>query len=457
MNLFWEIVWTVLASLQLVMARFAVLPLKQPTTPLVWMIKVFTSALSPLLFLLGLLIAVAGWVFEEIPVLLIGGCSAVLYLMHTVQTTRAPAADTALENMPCGNMKNGIWPELKSGFLPRRYVVWLRKPPEPLFEQDIVYYTIAGTGRRLLCDIWQPAKAMKRSGLAFIYLHGSAWTSLDKDFGTRTFFRHLAAQGHVIMDVAYRLFPETDFMGMVHDTKQAVAWMKARALAFQINPDQIVIGGGSAGAHLALLAAYTASRKELTPPDREQADLRVHGVVSLYGQSDLVATYYHTCQHLTGQSSPHKKNQPDSMPSWIQKRMGKNIHRLGLDKEVAPGQLKPIIGGSPDEKREAYTLYSPITHVHQDCPATLIIHGRQDILAPVKAICRLYARLKNAGVPVAMHLLPQTDHGFDQILPKISPAAHNALFDVERFLAIMAGFKPVNEIKSIVRTEVSPQ
>jgi len=46
--------------------------------------------------------------------------------------------------------------------------------------------------------------------------------------------------------------------------------------------------------------------------------------------------------------------------------------------------------------------------------------------------------LKQAGVPAIMHLIPQTDHAFDLILPKISPSAHNAIYDVERFLALIA-------------------
>ena len=55
---------------------------------------------------------------------------------------------------------------------------------------------------------------------------------LDKDLGTRPFFAHLASQGHVIMDVAYRLAPETDMMGMVHDVKRSIVWMKEHALAY---------------------------------------------------------------------------------------------------------------------------------------------------------------------------------------------------------------------------------
>ena len=64
--------------------------------------------------------------------------------------------------------------------------------------------------RRLLCDLWQPPRGVASSGLALVFLHGGAWYMLDKDFFTRPFFRHLAAQGHVVMDVAYRMYPETD-------------------------------------------------------------------------------------------------------------------------------------------------------------------------------------------------------------------------------------------------------
>jgi acetyl esterase/lipase len=82
--------------------------------------------------------------------------------------------------------------------------------------------------------------------------------------------------------------------------------------------------------------------------------------------------------------------------------------------------------------------YSNLTYVHKDCPATLFIHDEQDILAPVKATRHLYSKLKEVGVPVVLHVLPQTDHAFDLILPKISPSAHNAYYDVERFLALQA-------------------
>jgi len=57
-------------------------------------------------------------------------------------------------------------------------------------------------------------------------------------------------------------------------------------------------------------------------------------------------------------------------------------------------------------------------------------------MAPVKTTHLLHKRLVKEKVPAIMHILPQTDHAFDLILPKISPSAHNAFYDVERFLAL---------------------
>lgn len=428
-----------LASINLLLTLPALFRLRQPTSLAVWGMKVGISAGSPVLFLSGLLIALFGWALGSPLAIMLGGCSAVLFLCHIVQITRPPQSSTGFEQAFGAQWKNRIPRERTDCFLPSRYVLRLPNVPEPILNQNIPFHTIPGTGRRLLCDIWQPPKNVQPSGLAFLYLHGSAWTSLDKDYGTRTFFRHLAAQGHVIMDVAYRLFPETDFPGMVQDTQHAVAWLKANAAAFGINPDRIVLGGGSAGAHIALLAAYTHEKEPFAPKKPESPDAGVRGVISLYGQSDLKATYYHTCQHLTARSAlaQREKGESGGMPRWIQRRMGEDFHRLGFDKAVEPGMLKPMLGGNPEEKPEAYALFSPLTHVHPGCPPTLIIHGKHDILAPVKAIRRLQARLIAAGVPVVLHLLPQTDHAFDLILPRINPSAHNAYYDVERFLALL--------------------
>lgn len=416
-----------------------------------WGLKVYVSALSPVFAFLGAVTILVGAFSGSLLIILPGAYVFLIYLIHIICVTRPPHAAGSFEQAFGPHWRESILPQQKTYFLPRRTTLRLPAVPAPRLEQNLSFATLPGTGRQLLCDIWQPPQNVSPSRLAFIYMHGSAFYMLDKDYGTRPFFRHLAAQGHVIMDVAYRLAPETDIMGMIHDVKRAVAWMKEHAADYGIEPERIVVGGGSAGGHLALMTAYTASDPQFAPGELTGEDLSVCAVVSLYGPTDLAALYYHTNQHLAPRSVPirRKKTTAARVSRWILKSAGKDYHRLGLDKDFEKtGALAPILGGHPDECPERYALLSPLTHVHTACPPTLLIHGQHDIMAPVTTTRSLYVRLLQYKIPAVLHILPQTDHGFDLLLPHIAPSAHNALYDVERFLALMTVRKGTIESKA---------
>lgn len=425
--------------------------------PLMWFLKLYVSAISPIIALMGVLIIGAGMTTRSTLVSLIGIYVTVVFFTHIYKVTRPPQFSASFEKAFGNDWEKFITDEQKNHFLPARSIIALPKVSDPRFEQNISFVTIPGTDRQLLCDVWQPPVDVVPSGLAVIYFHGSAFYFLDKDLNTRPLFRHLAAQGHVIMDVAYRLAPETDVMGMVYDVRRAVNWMKENAGVYKVNPDRIVLGGGSAGGHLAMLAAYTLDDPRFTPEDLKEKDNEVGAVVSLYGTSDFEAVYYHTNQHLTTRSTPDrpKKSVPTKMPKWIIKQMGTEYHRLGLDKGFEnAGSLPPLLGGHPDEIPETYALLSPITHVHANCPPTLLIHGEHDIMAPVKSTHLLHKRLIEEGVITVANYLPQTNHAFDLILTKISPSAHNEIYDLERFLAVMVKKQTV-ENKTATNRDVS--
>jgi len=275
------------------------------------------------------------------------------------------------------------------------------------------------------------------SGLAVIYLHGGVWCALDKDFATRPLFRHLAAQGHVVVDVAYRLFSETDIPGMVADAKRALAWVKTHAADLQIRPDRIVVAGGSAGGHLALLAAYTHEDPALTPAELGGSDPEVCAVVSLYGQADLEAHYYHTSQHKTCRPDDPQPDWDAPQPPWMARLFGPDIGRLKL--HLAPaGRLDWLVGGTPSQLPDRYAQLSPVHRVHPGCAPTLLLHGEHDEMAPVAAARRLQRRLEQAGVPVTGVYLPHTDHAFDLLATTWSPPARVAIHVLERFLAVLA-------------------
>ena len=446
-----QILATVLGCLAALMSIPVLLQLHWPA-PVLWILKLFVSALSPLFFLIGVLSAIVGLTTGSVFISLIGMYVALFFFSHIYRVTRPPDVSSGFEQAFGLNWEKSISPSRKNNFLPKRTILKLSSVPKAHFEQNISFATIPGTDRKLLCDVWQPHSTITPSGLAFIYLHGSAWALLDKNVGTRPFFSQLAAQGHVIMDVAYRLAHETDMMGMVNDVKRAITWMKENARAYSVNPDTIMVGGGSAGGHLALLTGYTANNPQFTPKELEGKDISVCGVVSLYGPTDLAAMYYHTNQNLTTRSIPSRpqKALPVQMPEWIIKKMGSAYYRFHFDKDFAnAGVFASLLGGHPDECPEQYALFSPVTHVHAHCPATILIQGEQDLMASVKTTRFLRTRLAEEKVPTVMHILPQTDHAFDLILPKISPSAHTAIYDVERFLAL--------QIKNAVKPEVITQ
>jgi acetyl esterase/lipase len=101
------------------------------------------------------------------------------------------------------------------------------------------------------------------------------------------------------------------------------------------------------------------------------------------------------------------------------------------------GRLDILLGGHPQDALSTYQLASPITHVHPGCPPTLLIQGKQGFVTPVDATCELYRKLVESGVPAINVVFPWTDHAFDLLFPQIDPAAQSALYDVDRFLALL--------------------
>jgi acetyl esterase/lipase len=60
-------------------------------------------------------------------------------------------------------------------------------------------------------------------------------------------------------------------------------------------------------------------------------------------------------------------------------------------------------------------------------------------LQPWEPTCTLYTKLVESDLPAINVLFPWTAHGFDLLLPpQINPAAQSALYDVDRFLALLA-------------------
>ncbi len=411
----------ILSTISLVFGALHFVRLRSPRGMLFMALRLLAGALAPFMALCGLIGAVLGLRRRNLLV----GVAGALGLVASGQYVGRIAATAPP---------------------PRRHV----RPPPPARhpDLDVPFATVPlpaadGPGERALyCDIWQPPPDVTPSGVAFIYLHGSAWYLGDKGMLTRPLFRVLTGEGHVVMDVAYRMCPETDIIGMIGDAQRAVVWVKDHAAAYGVDPGRVVLSGSSAGGHVAILAAYTADRADIIPADLVGRDASVAGVIAISAPLDMRAMLRHNPFMIdSAHPGPGMAYDPLidvdrlSPPPPGADRRERFRWQEAQNRRIA-GLLRDLVGGGPDDAAERFDLASAGTHVRPGLPPTLIIQGECDTLIPVEPARALARQLKASGVPTDYVELPQTDHGFELALPQVSPPAQVSIQAILRFLAV---------------------
>ncbi len=270
---------------------------------------------------------------------------------------------------------------------PLRQTVW----PRVRVTRDVLFGTPDGYPLRL--DVYTPAHA---SGLcpAILGLHGGGWFGGDKGgavAGLR--YRWLASQGYVVFDAQYRGGP---WPAPLSDVKCALRWIKANALSFGADAGRVAILGQEAGAHLALLAAYTANDSRFPPACLDKAGLpldeRVQAVVVCAPPADLRLW----------------PPLPDGAPALL-------------------------LGGLPADIPAVYEEAAPVSHVRADVPPTLIVQGQRDRTVPPVHAELLANRLRAAGATVVLLRIPWGRHGIGPLPLGLSGPLIQ--YDVDRFLA----------------------
>jgi acetyl esterase/lipase len=382
-----------------------------------WFPKMMAAALSPVIAISGALYALIGFLKRDWRLQLAGILGAV-------------TAARFISKIPDGYQQfKSMFEADDAGATPMRQKCVVTFKPNQIIGMK------QNGEKPFLADLWYPQEDCPHSGIGIIYSHGSGWRVGDKDMLTRPFFRRLAEQGHLVLDIAYSLHPEVDVPIMVSEVNQAILWMKENSQVLQVDPTRIVLMGGSAGAHLSLLAAYTPHLPEFQlHPGR--GDTSVCGVIAYYPPVDLGNTFAQTQRQHTTTFRPIDRL-ADNLFNLI---FNLPSDRDSQDNDQSSGYhnyMIDILGCTPDEFPQVSNLLSPINHVSKDCPPTLLLQGSDDVFDLTPGTRRLHQALKQAGVPVVYVEYPHTEHGFDLILPQISPVAKAATREVVRFLDLM--------------------
>jgi acetyl esterase/lipase len=252
-------------------------------------------------------------------------------------------------------------------------------------------------GSRARLDIYRRKDVDLRNAPVLVQVHGGGWTIGDKSQQGLMLMNRMAERGWVCVAMNYRLAPRHRFPAQIVDVKRAIAWTREHVAEYGGDPSYLVITGGSAGGHLAALAALTPKVKEYQP-GFEDADTSVSACVPFYGVYDMAG--------LTGDRSA------------IEMR----------DKFLAPR----VFSRDPKADAAEFELASPLSHVVPDSPDFFVIHGDQDGLVSVRQARAFVAKLREVSTGTVTYLeLPGTQHAFEVFS---SIRSQKVIRSVERWL-----------------------
>jgi acetyl esterase/lipase len=206
-----------------------------------------------------------------------------------------------------------------------------------------------------------------------INIHGGGWVGGTKEGNTLQLLPYLEL-GFSIVNVEYRLARVALAPAAVEDCRLALRWVMKNAKVYNFDTTRIVITGGSAGGHLALITGMLDSTAGFDAPrdwDQTNPVLKVAAVINWFGITDVKDLL----------SGPNRQNYA---VSWI---------------------------GNGKDREELATRVSPLSYVRKDLPPIFTIHGTNDQLVPYSHATRLHAALDKAGVPNRLVTIPNGKHG----------------------------------------------
>jgi len=200
-----------------------------------------------------------------------------------------------------------------------------------------------------------------------ILVHGGGWRGGSKEVFITPLFKPLTEAGFTWFSINYRLAPTNRYPAAVDDVVTAVRWVNAHAQEYKVDKKRIALVGESAGGHL---VAFVGARNG--------RELGIAAVVPYYAPCDLEAL-------TTGDGKTDRA-----------------FTALG----AFLGFTEP-----DDQARRLLREASPITHVAEDMPPFLLIHGTQDPVVPYNQSVLMRDRMKAAGASCELFSVEGGAHG----------------------------------------------
>lgn len=247
----------------------------------------------------------------------------------------------------------GVAPPKETIILEGKTIEVTPKKYEPTL-RDVAY----GPHERNKLDFWK-AESSEPTPLVF-YIHGGGWRSGSKESNSGPSLT-LLDDGVSYVSINYRLARgENTLPCSLDDAAQALQFVRSKAEEWNIDPERIIVSGGSAGGCSSLWLAYhddLADPHSLDPVEREST--RVLAAATIKAQSTI-------------------------NPWVVRERLGPSAFNHGMIWETVGAPDAETLLNEWDQYEKISIEASPITHLTPDDPPVFIVYGEDTPAPPEK-------------------------------------------------------------------------
>jgi len=209
----------------------------------------------------------------------------------------------------------------------------------------------------------------------YLDIHGGGWVVGNATMSDRIKLEMAKTAQVAVVSIEYRLAPEYPYPTPIDDCEAAALWLINNARS-EFGTEKLIIGGESAGAHLAVMTL-------LRLRDRHSALDRILGANLFYGVYDLSGS-----------------------PSW---RQGNDKDNFDLTPTKMEWYVSTFLEGIPPQMRRNGS-YSPLYADLRQMPPALFTVSDTDILRDDSLF--IATRWAAAGSEAELVVYPELPHGF---------------------------------------------
>jgi len=212
-------------------------------------------------------------------------------------------------------------------------------------------------------DIYLPNEGAGPFPIVF-FVHGGAWQRGFKNDAQVIPFMGGVARGYAVVSIGYRLVPDVRYPDNMFDIKYALRWIAQNSETYLLDTSRTALCGASAGAHLAMMAAFTQGQAVFAD-DPGVPTCRILAIVEQFGPTDFSKIHSHYDE--SGYPRVHLPGTPSTVDDL-----------LGVRAEKIPNLLR---------------FFNPIDNVHPGIPPVLLLHGKRDPMIPYQQAVELCEKI----------------------------------------------------------------